>query len=102
MSEWLYEGQHGFRPGYSCESHVVAVCQDITDSLDDRVRTDAKITDYTGQQRFCPKRKRSVSDLFLDAEFKLKGKGKAIPLHALTGPEGSRRFKLLDFKIIGT
>jgi hypothetical protein len=27
-----------------------------------------------------------------------KGKGKAIPLQALTGPEGSRRLRLPDFK----
>jgi hypothetical protein len=32
----------------------------------------------------------------------IKGKGKAIPLQALTGPEGSRRFRLPDFKTIGT
>ena len=31
MSGWLYEGQHGFRPGYSFESQVVTVCQDIAD-----------------------------------------------------------------------
>jgi hypothetical protein len=30
------------------------------------------------------------------------GKGKAIPLHAWTGPEGSKRLKLPDFKTIGT
>jgi hypothetical protein len=30
------------------------------------------------------------------------GKGKAIPLQALTGPEGSRRLRLQDFKTIGT
>jgi hypothetical protein len=30
------------------------------------------------------------------------GKGKAIPLQALTGPEGSRRMRLPDFKTIGT
>jgi len=30
----LYEGQHGFRPGYSCESQVITVCQDIADSMD--------------------------------------------------------------------
>jgi len=23
---WLYEGQHRFRPGYSCESQVITVC----------------------------------------------------------------------------
>jgi hypothetical protein len=28
-------------------------------------------------------------------------KGKAIPLQALTGPEGSRRLRLPDFKTIG-
>jgi hypothetical protein len=31
-----------------------------------------------------------------------KGKGKAIPLLAWTGPEGSRRLRLPDFKTIGT
>jgi hypothetical protein len=31
-----------------------------------------------------------------------KGKGTAIPLQALTGPEGSRRLRLPDFKKIGT
>ena len=30
------------------------------------------------------------------------GKGKAIPLQAWTGPEGSRRLRLPDFKTIGT
>jgi hypothetical protein len=29
------------------------------------------------------------------------GKGKAIPLQAWTGPEGSRRLRLPDFKTIG-
>jgi len=31
-----------------------------------------------------------------------KGKGKAIPLQAWTGPEGSRKLKLPDFMKIGT
>jgi len=31
-----------------------------------------------------------------------KGKGKAIPLQAWTGPEGSRRLRLPDFKKINT
>jgi hypothetical protein len=30
-----------------------------------------------------------------------KETGKAIPLEALTGPEGSRRLRLPDFKTIG-
>jgi hypothetical protein len=34
-----------------------------------------------------------------DLRFK---KGKAIPLQVLTGPEGSRRLRLPDFKTIGT
>jgi hypothetical protein len=29
-----------------------------------------------------------------------KGKGKAIPLQTFTGPEGSRRLRLPDFKTI--
>jgi hypothetical protein len=31
-----------------------------------------------------------------------KGKSKVIPLQAWTGPEGSRRLRLPDFKTIGT
>ena len=31
-----------------------------------------------------------------------KGKGKAVPLQAWTGPEGSMSLRLLDFKTIGT
>jgi hypothetical protein len=31
-----------------------------------------------------------------------KGKGNAIPLQAWTGPEGSKRLRLPDFKTIGT
>jgi hypothetical protein len=31
-----------------------------------------------------------------------EGKGKAIPLQAWTGPEGSRRLRFTDFKTIGT
>jgi len=46
MSAWLCEGQHSFRPWYSCESQVVTFCQDIVDSLDEGVRTDAIIIDY--------------------------------------------------------
>jgi hypothetical protein len=37
----------------------------------------------------------------IDITWDIKGKGKAIPLQALTGPEGSRRLRLPDFKTIG-
>ena len=40
-NDWLYEGQHGIRPGYSCESQVITVCQDIADSLGNGDRIDA-------------------------------------------------------------
>jgi len=33
---------------------------------------------------------------------KVKGKGKAIPLQAWTGPEGSRRLRFPDFKTVDT
>ena len=40
-------GQHGFRPGYSCESQVITVCQDIADSLDNGDKIDAIIVDFS-------------------------------------------------------
>jgi len=44
---WFYEEQHGFRPGYSCESEIITVCQDISDSLDEAARLDAIIIDIS-------------------------------------------------------
>jgi hypothetical protein len=38
----------------------------------------------------------------LHKPLKVKGKCKAIPLKARTGPEGSRRLRFPDFKTIGT
>ena len=39
---------------------------------------------------------------FVPVLFPSKGKGKAIPLQAWTGPEGFRRLRLPDFKTIST
>ena len=39
--------QHGFRPGYSCESQVITVCQDIADSLDNGDKIDSIIVDFS-------------------------------------------------------
>jgi hypothetical protein len=47
MSGWLHEGQHSFRPECSCESQIVTVCQDIANSLDEEVRTDAIVIDFS-------------------------------------------------------
>jgi hypothetical protein len=46
-TDWLYEGQHGFRSGYSCESQVITVCQDTADSMDNGDRIDAIIVDFS-------------------------------------------------------
>src|SRR5215469_9185024 len=46
-NDWLYEGQHGFRPRYSCESQVITVCQDIADALDNGDRIGAIIIDFS-------------------------------------------------------
>jgi hypothetical protein len=40
----LYEGQHCFRPGYTCESQSVAICQNIADSLNEGGRTDVALS----------------------------------------------------------
>jgi hypothetical protein len=45
--DWLYGGQHGLRTGYSCESQIITVCQDISDSLDEAARLDAIIVDFS-------------------------------------------------------
>ena len=42
-NDWLYEGLHGFRPGYFCVSKVITVYQDIDGSLDEGVGIDAII-----------------------------------------------------------
>jgi len=44
---WLYEKQHGFRPGYSCESQIITVCQDISNSLDEAAELDAIIIEFS-------------------------------------------------------
>jgi len=46
-NDWLYEGQHGFRPGYLCESQVISVCQDTADSLHNGDKIGAIIADFS-------------------------------------------------------
>jgi len=56
-NDWLYEGQHGFRPGYSCESQVITVCQDIADPLDNGNKIDAIIVDFSKAFDLVPHRR---------------------------------------------
>jgi len=42
---WLYDGEHGFRRGYCCESQIITACQDIANCLDEGVGIDAIIID---------------------------------------------------------
>jgi len=44
--DWLYEGQHEFRPGYICESQFITVCQ-YMDSLKEGVGIEANIIDIS-------------------------------------------------------
>jgi len=45
-NDWLYKGQHGFRPEYLCESPVIMVCLDIADSMDNADRIDTIVNDF--------------------------------------------------------
>jgi len=46
-NDWLYEEQHGLRPGHSYESQVIMVCQDIAESLDEGVGIDVIMIDFS-------------------------------------------------------
>ena len=65
-SKWLYGGQHGFRSGYSCESQITTLCQDIADIVDRGGRVDAVFIDFSKAFDLVP------HDLLL---FKLKTSG---------------------------
>ena len=53
-NDGLYEGQHGFRPGHSCESQVITVCQDIADSPDNGDKIDAIVVDFSKPSDLVP------------------------------------------------
>jgi hypothetical protein len=46
-NDWLNVGQHGFRTGYSFESQVITVSQDIAESLVEGASIDAIIIDFS-------------------------------------------------------
>jgi hypothetical protein len=43
--DWIFEGPHRFRSGFSYQSQVIIGCQDIVASLDKGGRIDAIIID---------------------------------------------------------
>jgi hypothetical protein len=45
--DWLFEHRHGFGPGYSFESQMITVCQDIAHSQDNGGRIEAIIIDFS-------------------------------------------------------
>jgi len=55
-NDWLYEGQRGCRPGYSCESQAITVCQDIADSVDNGDRIEVIIIDFSKAFDLVPRR----------------------------------------------
>jgi hypothetical protein len=53
-------------------------------------------------KRFGGNSSESIRTFKFEAVVYFKVKGKAIPLQARTGPEGTRRLRFSDFKTIGT
>jgi len=76
-NDWLYEGQHGFRPGYSCEDQVIMVCQDIADSMVNGDRIDAIVIDFSKAFDLVP-HDRLLMKIAISGEDSRMGKG--VPL----------------------
>jgi len=53
-NDGLYEGQHGFRPGYLCESQVITVWKDNVVSMDNGDRIDAILIDFSKASDLVP------------------------------------------------
>jgi hypothetical protein len=47
MNDCLYEAKLGFTPGYSCESQVITVFQEIANHLEDGVGIDAITIEFS-------------------------------------------------------
>jgi hypothetical protein len=43
----VYKDQHGFRPGYSCDRHIVTICKDIANFLYEGARINAIIIEFS-------------------------------------------------------
>jgi hypothetical protein len=45
--DWIFEGQHGWRLGFSAESQVITVCQDIAYPVESGDRINAIVIDIS-------------------------------------------------------
>ena len=88
-TDWLYEGQHGFRLGYSCERKVVTVCQDIAESLEEGVGIHAIIIDFSKVFDLVPFN-RLLTKLGLGRGFEGSRLGKGIPCSSYKKGKSSR------------
>jgi hypothetical protein len=80
-SDWLYRGEHGFRPEYSCENQPITVCQDIADSMYEGVGIVAIIIDFSKAFDLVP-HNRETGGLGRGLEVSRLGKG--IPCRSYT------------------
>lgn len=46
-NDWFHEGQHGFREGFSCDSQMISLFQDLADEVDKGGRIDAAVIDFS-------------------------------------------------------
>ena len=46
-TDWLFNFQHGYRKGHSCETQLLGFCQEIADSMDEGIEVDAIIVDLS-------------------------------------------------------
>ncbi len=46
QTEWFFRGQHGFRNGFSCESQIISLTQDLSEVIDLGGRVDAIVIDF--------------------------------------------------------
>jgi len=89
-NDWLYEGKHGFRLGYSCESQVITVCQDIADSLDNGDKIGAIIVDFSKAFDLVPHGRLLTTIANSGVDSRGSGMDKGIPFRSHTESQGGR------------
>jgi len=96
-----FEWPKGYQHKERCSTGFPGRLQRATWKYNKEHALTAKRSSDFGQKTVAPDRTHKLKGR-LSIKAKQKGKGKGIPVQAWTGPEGSRRLRLPDFKIIGT